>query len=242
MLKATRSLLRSQVRQLRHLLANRLYVSKEVERDVAEEFHKLFWYAGMFAKSYQTTSWLGVPTLKCPLDLWVYQEILFETRPDVIIETGTFAGGSALFLATICDLLGSGRVITIDIEDRNDRPSHDRITYMTGSSVSDDVLARSRTLVGQDERVTAILDSDHHKDHVLKELRGYGPLVTPGNYLIVEDSNLNGHPVAAGFGPGPMEAIQEFLKEQHEFEIDRSREKYYLTFNPSGYLRKRKIP
>jgi cephalosporin hydroxylase len=87
-------------------------------------------------------------------------------------------------------------------------------------------------------RVLVVLDSDHSRDHVLAELRAYAPLVTPGSYLVVEDTNVNGHPVYEAFGPGPMEAVQDFLKERDDFEVDRSREKFLLTFNPGGWLRK----
>lgn len=83
-----------------------------------------------------------------------------------------------------------------------------------------------------------ILDSDHSKVHVLNELRIYSKLVTKGNYLIVEDTCINGHPVCQGFGPGPMEAVEEFLKENQDFVVDRTREKFYLTFNPKGGLRR----
>ena len=83
-----------------------------------------------------------------------------------------------------------------------------------------------------------ILDSDHGKDHVLNELRTYSPFVTKGSYLIVEDTNINGHPVLHDFGPGPMEAVEDFLKENQNFTVDKSKEKFYLTFNPKGYLRK----
>jgi cephalosporin hydroxylase len=84
----------------------------------------------------------------------------------------------------------------------------------------------------------AILDSDHTKKHVMDEIGVYAPMVTPGSYLIVEDTNMNGHPVAEEFGPGPMEAVEEFIKGTNDFEIDKSREKFYLTFNPSGYLKR----
>jgi cephalosporin hydroxylase len=86
--------------------------------------------------------------------------------------------------------------------------------------------------------VLVLLDSDHRRDHVLAELRAYAPMVTPGSYLVVEDSNINGHPVYEDFGPGPTEAVQDFLKERDDFEVDRSREKFLLSFNPGGWLRR----
>ena len=174
------------------------------------------------------TVWLGRRALKCPLDLWMYQEIIFRTRPDLIVETGTASGGSALFLASICDLLGHGRVVSIDIE-KQARPRHERITYLNGSSLDVNVNAEGRTMV--------ILDSDHSKDHVLAELRRFAPLVSPGCYLIVEDTSVG--MVLPEFGPGPAEAVAEFLTEADLFEIDRDCEKFLLTFNPGGYLRRK---
>jgi cephalosporin hydroxylase len=88
------------------------------------------------------------------------------------------------------------------------------------------------------DTVLVLLDSDHAKDHVLREIGVYGTLVTPGSYLVVEDTNVNGHPVEPEFGPGPMEAVEEFLRERRDFVVDETREKFYLTFNPRGYLRK----
>jgi cephalosporin hydroxylase len=83
-----------------------------------------------------------------------------------------------------------------------------------------------------------VLDSDHSRDHVLNELKAYSPLVTKGNYLIVEDTNLNGHPVHPSIGPGPMEAVTDFLRYNDEYQIDKERERFYITFNPNGYLKK----
>lgn len=173
------------------------------------------------------------------MDLWIYQEIIFEVKPNIIIECGTAKGGSALFLVFVCDLVDNGRVITIDIEDRRERPRHSRIKYLLGSSVLEEIVGQVRKLISDKDKVMVILDSDHHKEHVLNELRIYSKLVTKGSYIIVEDTNINGHPVAHDFGPGPMEAVEEFLKENTNFVIDKSREKFYLTFNPRGYLKKK---
>ena len=207
------------------------------ERRVVRPFHRLFYNSGN--RTWSDTHWLGVPAQKCAFDLWVYQELLHELRPAVIVECGTANGGSALFLASICDLLENGEVITVDIADEPGRPSHERITYLSGSSTEPELVERVKQLVASRGPVIVILDSDHSRDHVLKELRLYAPLVSPGSYLIVEDSNINGHPVVPDFGPGPAEAVTQFLSETDQFEIDRSREKFFLTFNPSGYLRKR---
>jgi cephalosporin hydroxylase len=207
------------------------------ERRVVRPFHRLFYASGK--QTWSNTHWLGVPAQKCAFDLWVYQEILNELRPAVIVECGTANGGSALFLASICDLLGHGEVVTVDILEQPGRPSHERITYLAGSSTDPEIVGSVEGLVSGRYPVVVILDSNHERDHVLEELRLYAPLVSAESYLIVEDSNINGNPVAADFGPGPAEAVEAFLQESREFEVDRSREKFFLTFNPGGYLRKR---
>jgi cephalosporin hydroxylase len=207
-----------------------------MSQDHIDEFHKLYYDSR--ERTWKNTSWLGVGVQKCPLDLWVYQEILAERRPDVIVETGTAAGGSALFLATVCDLIRTGVVVTVDVEERPNRPVHRRIRYVLGSSVSEQTIREVGREIAEGAKVMAILDSDHSRDHVLAELRLYGELVSSGQYLIVEDTNINGHPVRSDFGPGPAEAISDFLAETDAFEIDREREKFLMTFNPGGFLRK----
>lgn len=202
----------------------------------AEDFHRLLYETGYSTGDPWNPKWLGFAALKCPFDLWIYQEILHEIRPDLVLETGTARGGSALFLASILDLLGSGTVVSIDIVRRPEWPTHPRITYLTGSSTSPAIIDQVRARVAAASRVLVILDSDHMKDHVLDELRLYSPLVTAGSYLIVEDTNINGHPVFAGFGPGPWEAVDEFLAGTTAFKRDRARERFFVTFNPGGYL------
>ena len=204
----------------------------------AEAFHKLFYETAFLKGDAWNPKWLGVAALKCPFDLWVYQEILHEIKPDLILETGTARGGSALFLASILDLLGSGAIVAIDIVRRPEWPVHPRITYLTGSSTSAAIMDQVHERVAGGSRVMVILDSDHKKDHVVDELRLYSPLVTQGSYLIVEDTNINGRPVFPGFGPGPAEAVDDFLAGNTAFERDRARERFFVTFNPGGYLRR----
>jgi cephalosporin hydroxylase len=201
-----------------------------------DEFHRR--YYKRFRETWTNTYWLGVQTLQMPLDMWIFQEMIHEVRPDVFIEAGTAFGGSALYFASVFDLLDHGRVITIDIKQSPKLPVHSRINYLVGSSVSEEILTQVRGRIRPGESVMVSLDSDHRKDHVLQELRSYGPLVTRGSYLVVQDTNVNGHPVDADFGPGPMEAAEEFLAENGDFEVDRSREKYEFTFNPRGYLKR----
>ena len=217
------------LRKFLHLL------KKKKIKNIINQFHVL--YYNSLSQTWNNTYWMGIPVLKCPLDLWIYQEIIFKTRPDIIIECGTAKGGSALYLASVCDLVNNGRVITVDIEDNKDKPKHKRITYLLGSSISKQIIEKIKKLVGN-KKIMVILDSDHSKQHVLSELKIYSKFVTKGSYLVVEDTNINNHPVLSNFGPGPMEALKEFLKENKNFIIDKEKEKFYLTFNPKGYLKK----
>lgn len=206
-------------------------------KNIEEEFHAKYYYSKVWADTY----FMGKKVFKCPNDLWIYQELLWEIKPDLIIECGTFHGGSTLYYAKLFDVMDlQGEIITIDVDAMPDMPKHERITYLLGSSVSPEIIEKVRDLANDKKTVMVILDSDHSKDHVLKELELYHNFVTKGSYLIVEDSNINGHPVYSGFGqgPGPMEAMQEFLPSHPEFEIDKSKEKFLMSFNPNGYLKR----
>ncbi|MDX6614929.1 MAG: hypothetical protein QOD60_20 [Solirubrobacterales bacterium] len=208
-------------------------------RAVGEEFERLF-YSSM-GQTWAGVEWLGVRALKLPLDLWVMQEIVTETRPDLIIETGVAEGGSTLFFASILDLLGgNGRVIGVDVDlskvDARVR-SHPRVTLIEGGSTDARVLAQlGESASGR--RVMVNLDSDHTALHVSAELRALSPLVGPGCYLVVEDTIVNGNPVEPDFGPGPAEALETWLGTNPPFEVDRGRERLLATFNPGGYLRR----
>jgi cephalosporin hydroxylase len=211
--------------------------SSKAEQRIVSEFHKLYYY-GKEKTWKNNTFWLNVPVAKCPLDLWIYQEIINETKPDLILETGTAYGGSALFLASICDLVNHGRIVTIDVEAQAGRPEHQRIKYLSGSSTSEGVVTELKRMINPEDRVMVILDSDHRAEHVRNELEIYSRMVSVACYLIVEDTNINGNPVTPLHGDGPMEAVADFMVQHQDFEIDRQREKFFMTFNPKGYLRR----
>src|SRR2546421_8624377 len=197
---------------------------------VIRSFHELYYSLGQSGRgTWMKTFWMGVPLAKCPLDLWIYQELVHAIRPQLILETGTACGGTTLYLANLCDLLGGGQVVTIDTVARPSVPQHPRISYLSGSSSDPAIVREVHQRAAGKSPVIVILDSDHHRDHVLAELRAYHDLVTPGSYLIVEDTNVNGRPILPGFGPGPLEAIDAFLCENRDFEIDRSCEQFLMT-------------
>jgi len=210
-----------------------------MEARVVRRFQQLYcrrWSAGADTMN---LSWFGHQVVKCPLDLWIYQELLLRTRPDFIVETGTWYGGSALYFAMLFDHLGNGHVITIDNDVKPNRPEHPRISYITGSSVDSAVIAQVQEAVGS-HRAMVVLDSDHHAGHVYEEMLVYSPLVQIGDYLVVEDTTVNGHPAFPDFGPGPMEAVDKFLYENDEFVIDQRCERFLMTLYPRGYLRRSK--
>jgi cephalosporin hydroxylase len=224
------------IRNLKESLYKRLYSLPMVSQLITRHFHRLYYYSP--ERTWQNTFWLGTPASKLPLDLWVYQELIYNEKPDVSIECGTNRGGSALYFASIFDLVKKGRILTIDIEDFGNKPTHERITYLSGSSTSDAIVNKVRDFISEGEKVIVVLDSDHSMKHVLNELRIYSEIVTPGSYLIVEDSNVNGYPVVPRFGPGPMEAINTFIDENDNYAVEADKEKFYFTFNPKGYLKR----
>ncbi len=184
------------------------------------------------------TTYFGVPAAKSPLDFWIYQELVWELRPDVIVEIGNRFGGSTLALAHLCDLLGKGRVIGVDIDHVDMHAAvkkHPRITLLTGDACSR--FADVASLIGAEEHALVIEDSSHTFENTLNVLNTYCPLVKPGGYFVVEDSICH-HGLAIGPSPGPFEAIEAFAASHPEFAIDRSREAFMITWNPKGFLRR----
>jgi O-methyltransferase len=191
-----------------------------------------------FEQTWGNTQWMGVRVLKLPLDLWIFQEIIYETAPELLIETGSASGGSALFYANLFDVLGQGEVLTIDRDasQLHERVrDHGRISFLEGDSTDLTIVSRARDSA-RDKRTMVVLDSDHSAAHVRRELDAYAPLVSNECYLIVEDTNASEMQPSMHDGPG--EAVAAWLAGRSDFETDRSREKFMFTFQPRGYLRR----
>jgi cephalosporin hydroxylase len=201
----------------------------------------IFYYRDVLSTD---SHWMGVRSLKNPLDAWVYQEIVYETRPEVIVELGSAYGGSALFFAHLLDLLGGeGRVVSVDHSHEAFRAEHPRITTVTGDTRDPAVIDSVREMC-ENRRVMVIHDASHDADVVLEDLRSYSPLVAPGCYLIVEDGvgDLISPAKGGRTSPGPYVAVGAFLREAGEFELDARRERHIATYSPHGFLRRRPSP
>jgi len=184
------------------------------------------------------TSYFGVRAFKNPLDFWIYQEMICELKPDVIIEVGNHCGGSTLALAHLCDLLGKGTVIGLDISHElipDMVRKHPKITLIEADACQ--VFSQVKGFIDPDDEVLVIEDSSHTYENTLNVMRTYSPLIKPGGYMIVEDGNCH-HGIDMGPSPGPYEAIETFIEENQSFVIDRSREDFLITWNPKGFLKK----
>ncbi len=185
------------------------------------------------------TTYFGIETFKNPLDYWVYQEIIFEEKPDVIVEIGNNSGGSTLAIAHFCDLMNRGRVIGIDISHAKVPDCvkmHPRIQLIEGDACAG--FPEIKEMIQDTETVLVIEDSSHTYDNTLNVLRTFCELVPPGGYFIVEDGICH-HGLDVGPEPGPYEAIDAFVKENEAFDIDRSKESFLITWNPKGFLRRK---
>lgn len=208
-----------------------------VQHDYLEWFYNRNIWKGVYYR--------GVRTLKLPLDMWNYQEVIFENDVQWVLETGTRHGGSALYFA---DLFAAsareGRVVSIDIEHTDLHPlamAHAKLSLIAGDSGSPEIVDVIRQLIPEDRTgaLLLMLDSDHVASHVLRELNVLVPLLRQGDYLIVEDTIINGHPVRPEFGPGPLEALEQYLSENPGRLIhDAAREtKFGCTQAYRGYYR-----
>jgi cephalosporin hydroxylase len=204
------------------------------------------------AKYSYNFSWMGRPIIQYPQDILAMQEIIWNIKPDLIIETGIAHGGSLIFYASMLELIGGkGKVlgIDIDIREHNRReiekhPMFKRITMIQGSSIDEGVVERVRKFAQGKNRVLVCLDSLHTHDHVLRELEAYTSFVTMGSYCVVFDTIIEDLPDECsadrpwGKGNNPKTAVRKFLEGNDRFVIDRNLEnKLLITMCPDGYLK-----
>jgi len=195
--------------------------------------------ADMQVRIVSENHYFGVKTLKNPLDFWVYREMVYEHKPDVIVEIGTFNGGSALAFAHILDVLGHGRLIGIDL-DHDHVPdyikNHPRITFLEGDACElYDVVKSS---IPEGARVLVFEDSAHTYQNTLNILKSYREIIQPGDFIVIEDTICH-HGLDEGPSPSGYEAVEEFLRIDLDFELDRSKENFGITWNPKGFLRRK---
>lgn len=200
-----------------------------------QDYHAV-WYNA--PHTWHFLHFLGVGMMKCPNDLWMYQELMANERPRTVIETGTYQGGSALWFAFLMDMLqiDGGHVYTVDFEDRRSC-QHPRITFLGGDSTDPEIAAAiAAELPAEGPRLVS-LDADHSAEHVRKELELYAPLCQLGDYLIVEDTNISwGGPDG---DRGARGGIEDYLSQhQGEFRQDILCERWLLTMNPGGWLQR----
>lgn len=196
--------------------------------------------------------WLGLPIIQPPEDIVLMQEIIWDSMPQVVVETGVARGGSVILYSSIMELLGEGHVVGVDIDIRShnrkaiqSHPLGKRVRLVEGSSIDPATLAQVRREIGDAERVMVVLDSDHSHDHVLEELRSYGRLVTPGQFLVIADTVLeeiprqDHRPRQWGPGDNPRTALDQFLEECQDFEQDPLiNGKALLSHSRGGFLRR----
>jgi len=205
-----------------------------IPQELATEFMEAYWQS----LAWRQTTWLGQRVPRPPTDLFAYQELITRCQPEWIVDTRAGGGGRALFLASVCELLGHGRVIAIGRKHLPSAPQHDRIHYITGSSVDEPVVSEVHDLVGQPANAMVILGSRGTARRISDEYVSYRDLIPVGGYLIIEDTIVNGHPVWPNFGPGPAEAARGIVERRDDFVADLSMGKYRLSFNPNGFLKR----
>jgi cephalosporin hydroxylase len=198
-------------------------------------------------------SWMGRPIIQYPQDMIAMQEIIWEIKPDLIIETGIAHGGSLIYYASLLELIGKGEVlgIDIDIREHNRReiekhPMFKRIKMVEGSSIDEQLVQRVKEMATGKQTVLVSLDSNHTQEHVLRELELYSPFVTPGSYIVVFDTIVEDLPEGYfkekrpwGIGNNPKTAVWEFLKNNDQFVIDTAIDnKLLISVAPEGYLKR----
>ena len=198
--------------------------------------------------------WMGRPVIQLPHDILMMQELIWDIKPDIIVECGVAHGGSAIFYASLCQLIGHGKVIGVDVEIRphnreaiESHPMSSRIELIEGSSIDPAIVAEVARRCQGAKSVLVCLDSNHTYKHVLAELEAYAALVSPGSYLVAMDGAQAYVSDVPGGKPEwktdhPLKAIHEFLDSHPEFEGDPRYTRMLVTSSPEGFLKKKAIP
>lgn len=228
-------------------------------KDTAFQNQSRDWLEESMRKSYvYNFSWLGRPIIQNPIDIMAMQEIIWEVKPDLIIETGIAHGGSLIFSASMLELNAAcggphdAEVLGVDIDIRphnrkaiEEHPMSRRITMIEGSSVAPEIVAQVKAKAKEKKRILVCMDSNHTHDHVLAELEAYAPLTGVGSYCVVFDTFVEDVPADVfqdrPWHPGnsPKTAVWEYLKTHPEFEVDKSiHQKLLITVAPDGYLKR----
>lgn len=195
--------------------------------EIIKAFHDLYYSSRIWA--YGNTKYKGIIIEKMPLDLWIFQEIIYEVKPDLIVELGSRYGGSATWLGDVCENFGHGYVITFEISDSVIAPPHPRVDFIRTNCLIGVATHKVKDAIAKyGSKVLVIDDAEHTEYAVSKALEIYSPFVSKGSYFIVEDTNVT----------AAKEAVEKFLPNHPEYEIDKSCHKFFLTFNPNGYLKK----
>ena len=216
-----------------------------------EAAHKFNVESNSAKYSYNFT-WMGRPIIQYPQDMIAMQELIWEIKPDLIIETGIAHGGSIIYYASLLELIGKGEILGIDIDIREHNkkkieahPMYKRIYMLEGSSVSEEMIKKVKSFTFGKEKILVCLDSNHTHEHVLSELNFYAPFVTTGSYLVVFDTIVEDLPERYlpnrfwGIGNNPKTAVHEFLKHNSNFVIDENMDnKLLISVNPEGYLKR----
>jgi cephalosporin hydroxylase len=206
-----------------------------IPHDLKVDFIDAFWRT----RAWQKTSWLGWRMPGCPTDLVAYQELVTKLKPDWIIETSARTGGRPLFFASICDLLGVGQVLSVHAQAMERFPQHPRVTELVADPVSEATIRRVRDVVGQKPKALVILGSARVPE-LTRAFEVYAPLVPVGSYVVFEDTIMRGNPVRPDMAPGPKQVVKAILESRNDFAPDPELERFGLTFNPGGFLKRLK--
>lgn len=216
------------------------YFKRKLRPKIIDYFHRFYYHS---TDTWFKNTFLGYEIRQCPLDLQLYQEVVARTRPSFVLQTGVDQGGSLLYFASLLDLIeadAEGLVIGIDVTltERARTLTHPRMRLFKGDSTDPVIVQQVKALVGGRTGLVS-LDSDHSKAHVLNELQIYKEFVGIGGYLVAEDTNINGHPVARQSGPGPFEAVEAFLELDRCFvRDDELWQRNLFSFHQYGWLKR----